>query len=174
MDLAIRNVTIIDGTGAPARTGDVGVRDGRIAAISGDGSDAVPPAATEVDGTDLMLSPGFVDPHTHYDAQFFWDPTGSPSNLHGVTTVIAGNCGFTLAPLTPGDGDYTRRMMAKVEGMPLAALENGIEWDWTSFPEYLDRLDGRLGHQRRIPGRALRTPAPGDGHRGGRARGHPG
>ena len=145
MDLAIRNVTIIDGTGAPARTGDVGVRDGRIAAISGDGSDAVPPAATEVDGTDLMLSPGFVDPHTHYDAQFFWDPTGSPSNLHGVTTVIAGNCGFTLAPLTPGDGDYTRRMMAKVEGMPLAALENGIEWDWTSFPEYLDRLDGRLG-----------------------------
>lgn len=145
MDLAIRNVTIIDGTGAPARVGDVGLRDGRIAVISDAGADTVPPAATEVDGTGLMLSPGFVDPHTHYDAQFFWDPTGSPSNLHGVTTVIAGNCGFTLAPLTPGDGDYTRQMMAKVEGMPLAALENGIEWDWSSFPEYLDRLDGRLG-----------------------------
>ena len=145
MDLAIRNATIIDGTGGPARVGDVGIRDGRVAVIADAGSDSVPAAATEVDGAGLMLSPGFVDPHTHYDAQFFWDPTGSPSNLHGVTTVIAGNCGFTLAPLTPGDGDYTRRMMAKVEGMPLAALENGIEWDWTSFPEYLDRLDGRLG-----------------------------
>jgi N-acyl-D-aspartate/D-glutamate deacylase len=145
MDLAIRNATIIDGTGAPGRLGDVGIDGGRVVAIGAPGSGAVGPATTEVDATGLMLSPGFVDPHTHYDAQLFWDPTGSPSNLHGVTTVIAGNCGFTLAPLTPGDGDYTRRMMAKVEGMPLAALENGIEWDWSTFPEYLDRLDGRLG-----------------------------
>ncbi len=145
MDLAIRNATIIDGTGAPARVGDLGITDGRIVALGAPGSGEVPEATTEVDGTGLMLAPGFVDPHTHYDAQLFWDPTGSPSNLHGVTTVIAGNCGFTLAPLTPGDGDYTRRMMAKVEGMPLVALENGIEWDWSSFPEYLDRLDGRLG-----------------------------
>lgn len=145
MDLAIRNATIIDGTGAPGRLGDVGIDGGRVVAIGAPGSGAVGPATTEVDATGLMLAPGFVDPHTHYDAQLFWDPTGSPSNLHGVTTVIAGNCGFTLAPLTPGDGDYTRRMMAKVEGMPLAALENGIEWDWSTFPEYLDRLDGRLG-----------------------------
>ena len=146
MDLAIRNVTIVDGTGAAAQVGDVGVLDGRIAVVAPAGGDSVvEPAATEVDGTGLMLAPGFVDPHTHYDAQLFWDPTGSPSNLHGVTTVIAGNCGFTLAPLTPGDGDYTRRMMAKVEGMPLLALEEGIEWDWSTFPEYLDRLEGNLG-----------------------------
>lgn len=145
MDLAIRNVTIVDGTGAPGRVGDVGIDGGRIVAIASGGTGEVAAATTEVDGTGLMLTPGFVDPHTHYDAQLFWDPTGSPSNLHGVTTVIAGNCGFTLAPLAPGDGDYTRQMMAKVEGMPLLALEEGIEWDWSTFPEYLSRLEGNLG-----------------------------
>jgi N-acyl-D-aspartate/D-glutamate deacylase len=145
MDLAIRNVTIVDGTGAPGRVGDVGIEGGRIVTVAVGGSGEIAPAATEVDGTGLMLTPGFVDPHTHYDAQLFWDPTGSPSNLHGVTTVIAGNCGFTLAPLAPGDADYTRQMMAKVEGMPLVALEEGIEWDWSTFPEYLSRLEGNLG-----------------------------
>lgn len=145
MDLAIRNVTIIDGTGAGSRLGDVGVADSRVAAIGSPGDGSVGSAAVEIDGTGLMLTPGFIDPHTHYDAQLFWDPAASPSNVHGVTTVIAGNCGFTLAPLTPGDGDYVRRMMAKVEGMPLQALEDGIEWNWSSFEEYLDRLSGRLG-----------------------------
>jgi len=145
MDLAVRNVTIIDGTGSPRRTGDVGVRAGRIVAVDTEGSGRADEAATTVDGTGLVLCPGFIDPHTHYDAQLFWDPAGSPSNLHGVTTVVGGNCGFTLAPLSPGDADYTRRMMAKVEGMPLAALENGIDWDWQEFPDYLDRLDGNLG-----------------------------
>ncbi len=145
MDLAVRNVTIIDGTGSPRRTGDVGVRAGRIVTIDTEGAGDVGDATTTVDGTGLVLCPGFIDPHTHYDAQLFWDPTGSPSNLHGVTTVVGGNCGFTLAPLSPGDADYTRRMMAKVEGMPLAALENGIDWNWQEFPDYLDRLDGRLG-----------------------------
>ena len=145
MDLAIRNVTIIDGTGARGRLGDVGIADSRIAAIGGPGDGSVASAEIEIDGTGLLLTPGFVDPHTHYDAQLFWDPTASPSNVHGVTTVIAGNCGFTLAPLAPGDGDYVRRMMAKVEGMPLQALEDGIEWNWSSFEEYLDRLSGRLG-----------------------------
>ncbi|UDY37215.1 N-acyl-D-amino-acid deacylase family protein [Dermatobacter hominis] len=144
MDLAIRNVTIVDGTGAPSRLGDVGIADGRIAVVAEPGSGELDGAAEEVDATGLVLCPGFVDPHTHYDAQLLWDPTASPSSVHGVTTVIGGNCGFTLAPLAPGDGDYTRRMMAKVEGMPLAALEQGIEWDWETFDEYLARFDGNL------------------------------
>ena len=145
MDLAIRNATIIDGTGAPARLGDVGISDGRIVAVTEPGSAELDGAATTVDATGLLLTPGFIDPHTHYDAQLLWDPSASPSNLHGVTTVIAGNCGFTLAPLAPGDGDYVRRMMAKVEGMPLVALEEGIDWDWETFADYLARLDGNLG-----------------------------
>ncbi len=144
MDLAIRNVTIVDGTGAPARLGDVGVADGRIAVVAEPGAAGLDGATTEVAATGLVLCPGFVDPHTHYDAQLLWDPTASPSSVHGVTTVIGGNCGFTLAPLAPGDGDYTRRMMAKVEGMPLAALEQGIDWNWETFGEYLARFDGNL------------------------------
>jgi N-acyl-D-aspartate/D-glutamate deacylase len=134
----------VDGTGAPGRVADVVVAAGRIAAVTEAGE--VPAGdAEELDATGSVLTPGFVDPHTHYDAQLFWDPTASPSALHGVTTVVAGNCGFTLAPLQPGDGDYVRRMMAKVEGMPLAALEQGIDWDWSTFEEYLDRLEGNLG-----------------------------
>jgi N-acyl-D-aspartate/D-glutamate deacylase len=143
-DLIIRNATVVDGTGAPGRVADVVVAAGRIAAVTEAGE--VPAGdAEELDATGSVLTPGFVDPHTHYDAQLFWDPTASPSALHGVTTVVAGNCGFTLAPLQPGDGDYVRRMMAKVEGMPLAALEQGIDWDWSTFEEYLDRLEGNLG-----------------------------
>ncbi len=143
MDLVIRNVTIVDGTGAPARVGDVAVSNGRIAVVADGGSQELD-AATTIDGSGLVLAPGFVDPHTHYDAQLLWDPTASPSSVHGFTTIIAGNCGFTLAPLNPGDGDYTRRMMAKVEGMPLAALEEGIDWNWETFAEYLARFDGNL------------------------------
>ncbi len=143
-DLIINGVTLLDGTGAPGRIASVAVRDGLIAEVSDDARiDAE--AREVVDGTGLFLSPGFIDPHTHYDAQLFWDPAASPSNLHGVTTIVAGNCGFTLAPLAPGDADYLRRMMAKVEGMPLAALEQGVDWDWESFEQYLSRLDGNLG-----------------------------
>src|SRR5258708_1081702 len=107
------------------------------------GGETDEPAKATFDGAGLMVAPGFVDPHTHYDAQLFWDPFATPSNVHGVTTIVGGNCGFTLAPLKAEDADYTRRMMAKVEGMPLAALEHGVEWGWETFEQYLGALDGR-------------------------------
>src|SRR3954468_13539442 len=141
LDLALRGGNIVDGTGAPARRGDLGVRDGRIVAVGNVADDA----RETIDADGLIVAPGFVAPHTHYDAQLFWDPGASSSSLHGVTTVMAGNCGFTLAPLHARDADYTRRMMAKVEGMPLPALESGVPWGWDDFGEYLDRFEGRLG-----------------------------
>ncbi len=145
MDLVITNATIVDGSGAPPWRGDVGIDAGRIAALGEPGSVPTDDATRTIDAEGLILSPGFIDPHTHYDAQLLWDPSASPSNIHGVTTVIAGNCGFTLAPVNEGDGGYTAAMLARVEGMPLPALEEGIEWRWTSFAEYLDRLEGNLG-----------------------------
>ncbi|HTU36518.1 MAG TPA: amidohydrolase family protein [Acidimicrobiales bacterium] len=141
LDYVIRSGTLIDGTGAPARQADIGIRDGRVVVVG----EVDEQGATELDATGLCVMPGVVDPHTHYDAQLFWDPTASPSNVHGVTTVIGGNCGFTLAPINAEDADYIRRMMAKVEGMPLAALEHGVPWSWSSFAEYLGALDGGLG-----------------------------
>jgi len=144
LDLLITGGTVVDGTGAAPRRADIALREGRIASIAEPGT-VTEEAATTFDATGLLVTPGFVDPHTHYDAQLFWDPVASPSNIHGVTSIIGGNCGFTLAPLRPGDGDYVRRMMAKVEGMPLAALETGVDWEWESFQDYLGRLDGNLG-----------------------------
>ncbi|HSA51470.1 MAG TPA: D-aminoacylase [Yinghuangia sp.] len=144
LDHLITGATVVDGTGAPAYKGDVGIRGGRIVAVGPAGSVREEAATTE-DAEGLVLAPGFIDPHTHYDAQLHWDGYATPSVNHGVTTVIGGNCGFTLAPLRAEDADYTRRMMAKVEGMALPALENGIDWSWETFAEYLDRLDGRVG-----------------------------
>ena len=139
-DEVIRGGQVIDGTGAPAVQADVAIKDGRIAAV-GD----IPETGTiETDATGKLVTPGFVDPHTHYDAQLLWDPTASPSSIHGVTTIIGGNCGFTLAPLRPGDDDYLRKMMAKVEGMPLPALEQGTDWSWETFADFLDRLEGSI------------------------------
>ncbi|MGW3283552.1 N-acyl-D-amino-acid deacylase family protein [Streptomyces sp. NPDC001002] len=143
LDHVIKGATVVDGTGAPARAADVGIRDGRIAQVGA----ITEESRTVEDATGLVLAPGFVDPHTHYDAQLFWDPYATPSLNHGVTTVAAGNCGFTLAPLNPSrpaDADYTRRMMSKVEGMSLVALEEGAPWSWSSFGEYLDALEGRI------------------------------
>ncbi|WP_404818928.1 N-acyl-D-amino-acid deacylase family protein [Streptomyces phaeolivaceus] len=143
LDHVIKGVTVVDGTGAPAYTADVGIRDGRIAVIG----TVTEEARTSEDAAGLVLAPGFVDPHTHYDAQLFWDPYATPSLNHGVTTVAGGNCGFTLAPLNPDrpeDADYTRRMMSKVEGMSLVALEEGAPWSWNGFGEYLDALEGRI------------------------------
>ncbi|MER7787795.1 amidohydrolase family protein [Streptomyces sp. NPDC097640] len=145
LDHLIRAATVVDGTGAPAYVADVGLRDGRIAVLAEPGT-VTEPARSAEDATGLVLAPGFVDPHTHYDAQLFWDPYATPSMNHGVTTVAGGNCGFTLAPLNPErpeDADYTRRMMSKVEGMSLVALEEGAPWNWHTFGEYLDALEGR-------------------------------
>ncbi|KOG36969.1 aminoacylase [Streptomyces resistomycificus] len=143
LDHLIKGATVVDGTGAPAFTADVGIRDGRVATVG----KSTEEARTSEDAHGLVLAPGFVDPHTHYDAQLFWDPYATPSLNHGVTTVAAGNCGFTLAPLNPArpqDADYTRRMMSKVEGMSLVALEEGAPWSWHGFGEYLDALEGRI------------------------------
>jgi N-acyl-D-aspartate/D-glutamate deacylase len=140
LDLIIRGGSIVDGTGGSARSGDVGIRDGRIVAIG----HVDEQAREEIDATGKVVAPGFVDVHTHYDAQAFWDGTLSPSPFHGVTTVMGGNCGFSIAPLTPEAGPYLMKMLSRVEGMPLESLEAGVPWNWSSFGEYLDQLEGKL------------------------------
>lgn len=144
-DFVIRGATVVDGTGAAPFVGDVGIRAGRIDFVRrADQAEPDTRGRESLDASGLVLTPGFVDPHTHYDAQLGWDPTASPSNLHGVTTVIGGNCGFSIAPLGEADADYTRRMMSVVEGMPLEALEKGLDWSWRSFGSWLDGLDGAI------------------------------
>ncbi len=140
LDLLIRGADVVDGTGAPRRRADVGVRAGRVVTIG----DVDEPAARVVDADGLVLCPGFVDIHTHYDAQALWDPACTPSPFHGVTTVIGGNCGFTIAPIEDSETDYITRMLARVEGMPLESLQAAVKYDWRTFGEYLDRLEGAL------------------------------
>ena len=143
MTIAIRGGTVVDGTGAPSARADVLIEGERVTAVAPANGKALE-ADEVIDASDMIVAPGFVDLHTHYDAQLFWDPNASPSPLHGVTTVLGGNCGFSLAPLTPDGADYISRMMARVEGMPLAALQAGLPWDWGSFGDWLGRLDGRI------------------------------
>lgn len=139
-DLVVRNGLIVDGTGAEPYRGDVAVADQRIVTV-GEVEDR---GVREVDAAGQIVAPGFIDVHTHYDAQALWDATLAPSLLHGVTTMIGGNCGFSIAPLTDRSAPYIKNMLSRVEGMPIEALESGPEWDWRSTAEFLKRLDGRL------------------------------
>jgi N-acyl-D-aspartate/D-glutamate deacylase len=141
LDLIIRNGQIIDGSGSTGFIGDIGIKDGRIAAIG-----RITEAAKQtIDATGRVVSPGFVDVHTHYDAQVFWDGTLSPSCSHGVTTIFGGHCGFSIAPLSKDAAPYLLKMLSRVEGMPANSLEEGVPWDWETFGEYLGKLDGNLG-----------------------------
>jgi N-acyl-D-aspartate/D-glutamate deacylase len=136
-DLVIRGALVVDGTGREAARGDVAVAGGRITTV-GDVSER---GAVEVDGGGLALAPGFVDLHTHYDCQLFWDAGASPSPSHGVTTVVMGNCGFTIAPCRPEDRETLMQLLLYVEGMPIDTLRAGIKWSWEDFPGYLDALE---------------------------------
>ncbi|MEO8601259.1 MAG: amidohydrolase family protein [bacterium] len=136
-DLIIRNADIIDGSGCPSQRGDLAITDGRLAAVG-----AVSGAARrEIDADGLVAAPGFVDVHTHYDCQVSWDPALTPSSWHGVTSVVMGNCGFSIAPCRIEHRELLMEMLLYVEGMPTEALRAGIRWEWETFPEYLDAVE---------------------------------
>ena len=139
-DLKIINGTIVDGTGSPSFVGDIAIKDGVIVEI---GSAVGGDARETIDATGLIVSPGFVDIHTHYDGQATWDPVLDPSASHGVTTVVVGNCGVGFAPVRPGKEEWLVELMEGVEDIPGTALHEGIEWSWETFPQYLDALAAR-------------------------------
>ena len=136
-DLVIRNGLVVDGTGAPARKADIAIDDGVVAAV-GEVNDL---GREEIDAEGLLVTPGFVDIHTHFDGQITWDPLLTPSFWHGVTTVVMGNCGVGFAPAAPNRRDWLIGLMEGVEDIPGSALAEGMEWGWETFPEYLDYLD---------------------------------
>ncbi len=161
VDLVIKNGTIIDGSGGASYRADVAVDDGRIAAIGR----FTGKSQQTIDADGLVVSPGFVDGHTHMDAQVFWDPIGSCSCYHGVTSVVMGNCGFTLAPCKQEDADLVFRNLERAEDLSRDAMLQGIDWTWETFPEFLDAVDnlpkginyaGYIGHS------ALRTYVMGE------------
>ena len=138
-DLLLQNAVIVDGTGSPSTPGSIGVLDGRIAEVG----DVDGPARRVVDAQGLVVCPGFVDLHTHYDAQVMWDPWCTPSSYHGVTTVVMGNCGYGLAPVRPEDRDHVMGFFAAVEGVSKATLLAGVPWEWETLPEYRAALERR-------------------------------
>jgi len=138
-DFVIKNGTVVDGTGAPAKRVDVAILDGKIVEIGkiDDGADEI------IDAGDCVVAPGFVDPHTHYDAQICWDGAVTPSSWHGVTSVVMGNCGVGIAPCLPETREIAMRDLVNVEGIPFDVLNTGITWDWETFPEFLDAAQAR-------------------------------
>ena len=139
-DVVIRGGTIVDGTGIPRYRGDLAIRDGRVARISG----RIPAgAAKEIDASGYIVAPGAIDLHTHYDAQLNWDPYATLSGWFGVTSLTIGQCGFGFAPTRPDDRELNMRMMNRIEAIPLESMRLGMRWDWETFPEYLDSLDNQ-------------------------------
>ncbi|KWX67198.1 amidohydrolase family protein [Mycobacterium sp. NAZ190054] len=146
LDLKITGGTVVDGTGADRFRADVGIKDGRIVEVrrrDGDDRGLQTEAAQEIDASGRIVAPGFVDVHTHYDGQVSWDETLEPSSMHGVTTVVSGNCGVGFAPVRPGREQWLIELMEGVEDIPGSALAEGITWQWESFPQYLDAIEKR-------------------------------
>jgi N-acyl-D-aspartate/D-glutamate deacylase len=133
-DLLIRNGLVVDGAGGPGRRADVGISDGKIVSIEDRVSGQ---AARTIDASDLVVAPGFIDPHTHYDAQICWDGALTPSSWHGVTSVVMGNCGVGIAPCRPEAREVAMRDLVNVEAIPFEVLAAGITWEWESFPQYM-------------------------------------
>lgn len=137
-DIVIKDGMVVDGAGSPRQRTDVAIAGGRIAAV---GRVAASDAARVIDAAGLIVAPGFLDLHTHYDAQVFWDPYVTTSGWHGVTSVVTGNCGFGFAPVRPAERERSMLSMTAVEAIPTDTLREGLPWDWTTFPEYLDSID---------------------------------
>ncbi|HXI38163.1 MAG TPA: amidohydrolase family protein, partial [Burkholderiales bacterium] len=135
LDVLIRNGTVVDGTGAPAIRADIAVQDGIIRQVEKQIGEK---AKRTIDAEGLVVAPGFIDPHTHYDAQICWDGATTPSSWHGVTTVVMGNCGVGIAPCKPAAREIAMRDLVNVEAIPFEVLNAGITWDWETFPQYLD------------------------------------